>query len=1249
MIEVNPKVICGENGEFHLVTPTSEQVNKTSEKFTNVGAGVVLSGDGKSITTPGAPRLNSFRDSILNGIKADILEQSIKWKVNAVIPAVMNNFIQLHFGNNYLVVPYLDFNDTDATVYDETQTLVDAIPYGAGDEIELRMARNGADIDYSAYKNGVLFAEHTHTGGVAVLDGLAADGWAYLTVGNGTQVGTYNGFTFNVKYTRRIADAPNGYQITGDSTLSVAGTTSASPNTATNVQLDDTSGDRAQLFFTLNDQSTPPDPVEIYMNLPDEVEIFGPTIVELNKPYFFNSNHPLIWANVAKGNFTTNQNGVSGVVFVPTVIGDITLSGISSCNPALSNTFKITAVEASDPIGGGNQNEPITNHFYVNDDLVLRSGQDSELPTPLGACEEIEIKSIPLWSPFVFIDKSQGRFYGGKFNGVKLTDILLDDDNYFVNKTDNYIGKNNNSFTFASRTNVSDSLSVTWTYNSGTSNDTKNIPANSTFAFRFGSFGAGFLVIGSTGASAGQVTSLQYSIETNSGTFLANTALTLNVTNTFEVKLNKTLGRLEFLVNGVLVYSEVINVNIQQNSGEGNQSVTYSGNAYTGALDHVSAVEGGDATFRAIGYGGHQSILTIHRTKAELLIEGNPVAGQVGKTYVLTGAPSGATYGINGIINGQVVNDNNPIAPKAVFTPLADGDFDLTFTTESGCVVHIDQSVLTDLEEFRVYGLMTFEPEVDEGNGCVIARQGEQLPLVISGGSGDFKFKVSGGNKISQNGLVEVTGSESFVVTVIDNLTMVELSIPFCVEFASACVLPTETEESLSAPEPCCDVVMECNDGGQVLQAPSFLIDQPKSDQHNQIPVVIGNGATISNQFAEITSNSAGAKVDVLPKSMPGDSYFFRIVSQLSLVNTASGEIRFAFKGSETGSETALVFFTDNVTRKVKIENDGVMEAGSEFEVVTGREFAYGWNSSTKKFELYVNNIKRFTSEDAPSHCGILSLSITFENSGDTIGGAVKFDSLTNKTNFGGVVIQSENKYTPPSSGFDGVEILEAVAGEFRKEVHIRVIQPILKKTRKNAFQFGVTANVFIGSPRSTRDAIRLSNKGIPDAVQNPCMEWMGKTRDGVTITLSTETQKDKADDLTVLKWITDALARIEFNMLSVNDLELVSKVSNGMIRKISENHYGIGLPDYVEPFRVLIVFQIGGKGSNTYRVYELSNSNSENELSLAISNQGERSGIGVVIEATPDDSKPDVSSIGDIWTIADCRYSNSTSVCSVG
>lgn len=1249
MIEVNPKVICGENGEIKIVTPTSEQVTKSSNSFTNVGAGVVLSGDGKSITTGGAPRINSFRDSILNGINADILEQSIKWKINADVPDVINNYIQLFFGNNNLIVPYIEFKNGNADVYDEAQNPLDNSPFVIGDEFEIRMIRNGADIDYKVYRNGVLFSEYTHVGGVAVIDGLAADGWAYLAVANGLNIGTYTNFTFNVKYTRRITDAPNGYQITGDSLLSVAGTTTLAPNTAVSITLDDTSGDRAQLIFQLNDQTTPPNPVEIYMNLPEAVEISGPTIVEIGKPYFFNSNHPIVWAGIKKADFITETEGVSGVVLVPNEVGEITLSGYSSCNPALSNSFKVTVVEASDDLVGDDEDELITNQFYIDDDLILRSGQNTEYETELGACEEIEIKALPLWSPIIFIDRAEGRVYGAKFNGVKFTDIIIDNDNYFVNKAENYIGKNNNSFSFATRKNVSDSLSVTWSYKSDTSLDTKNIPANSTFAFRVGAFGAGFLIIGATGGSVGDVTSLQYSVETNSGTFVANTALALNTLHSFEVKVNKTLGRLEFYVDGVLVYSEIINVTIQQTSGEGVQSATYNGNAYTGGLIHISAVEGGDATFLATGTGGYQSTLTVHRNKAELSIEGNPIAGQVGKSYVLTGAPAGASYGIGGIVNGQVVNDNNPIAPKAVFTPIAEGDFDLTFTTDTGCVVHIDQSDLTDLEEFRVYGVMTFEPEVDEGNGCVIARQGEQLPLVVSGGSGEFTFKISGGNKISQAGLIEVTGNESFVVTVIDNLTKVELSIPLCVEFASPCVLPTETEESLSAPEPCCDVVMECNDPGQVLQAPSFLIDQPKSDQHNQIPILVGNGVTISKQFAEITSQSDNATAEVLPKSVAGDSYFFRVVSQLSLENTNSGEIRFGFKGSEAGIETALVFFTDNITRKVRVENDGVAEAGSEFEVVKGREFAYGWNSTTKKFELYVNNIKRFTSEDAPSHCGVLSLTVKFETAGDTIGGAVKFDSLTNTTNLGGVVIQSENKYTPPSSGFDGVEILEAVAGEFRKEVHIRVIQPILKKTRKNAFQFGVTANVYIGPPRFTRDAIRLSNKGVPDAVQNPCMQWMGKTRDGVTITLTTETQKDKADDLTVLKWITDALARVEFNMLSVNDLEIVSMVSNGMLRKISENHYGIGLPDYVEPFRVLIVFQIGGKGSNTYRVYELSNANSENELSLAVSNQGERSGIGVVIEATPDDDKPDVNSIGDIWTIQDCRYSNSTAVCQVG
>ena len=625
-------------------------------------------------------------------------------------------------------------------------------------------------------------------------------------------------------------------------------------------------------------------------------------------------------------------------------------------------------------------------------------------------------------------------------------------------------------------------------------------------------------------------------------------------------------------------------------------------------------------------------------------IVGNPPAGYVGGSYQLTGAPAGSTY------KSKLGAAADVVLVDGIFTPAAPGDYVLKYTTAENCTYEIDLTAQTGQENFRIYSAMTVSPSNEDvgSEDCVKVQQGDTVQFEIEGGSGQNDYRVSGGNLISQDGLLQVTGRDNFNVLIRDTVSGEEVLVNFCVEFNSPCVETVEPELYEETVEPCCDVVMECGEGGGNLAAPSFLIDQPQAEVNNQIPKLTGNGASVNAQFAEITSSVAGATAQVIPCAPSGSSFFFRIVSQLSLV-TGTTEIRFVFKGSDTNVSTALVFFTDG-TRKVRIENSGVEEAGSEFDVVSGREFAYGFNVSTGKWELYQNNVKIFTSEDAPGNCGQICLTVEFEAAGQSIGGSVKFDQLINTTNLGGTIIQSENKYEPPATGFDGVEIIEAVMGEFRKKVHIRVVRPLLRKMSKHGFQFAATAHIYVGQPRQTNDPIRLTRSGVPDAIQNDGLEWVGKTKAGATVTFSSEMKREKDDEGGVIKWATDAMAKLEYEMLAVNDLEKVSAVSNNVLKRIpGTDHYGIGLPDCTDPFRVLIVFRIGGNQSNTYRVIELNSAYSESELAMTISKQGDRSAMKVTIEGTVDDSKPSIQSIGTIWNVPDCRYSNSNPVCSIG
>ena len=626
-------------------------------------------------------------------------------------------------------------------------------------------------------------------------------------------------------------------------------------------------------------------------------------------------------------------------------------------------------------------------------------------------------------------------------------------------------------------------------------------------------------------------------------------------------------------------------------------------------------------------------------------IVGNPPAGYVGGSYQLTGGPAGAVY------KSKLGAAADVVLVDGIFEPTTPGDYILKYETVQGCIYEIDLTAQVGIENFRVYSAMEVVPSnEDEGSEeCVKVSQGDSVQIVVSGGSGQNEYRISGGNLVSQNGLVQVTGTDSFTLLVRDTISGQEVLINFCVEFNSACVAPVEAEVYEEEIEPCCDVVMECGDGAQTLAAPSFLIDQPQNEINNQIPQLVGNGVNVNAQFAELNSTNANSTAQVLPCAPSGSSFFFRVVSQLSLV-TGTSEIRFVYKGTDTNVSTALVFFTDGGVRKVRVENSGVEEAGSEFNVVSGREFAYGYNASTGKFELYQNNVKVFTSADAPGNCGQLCLTIEFAEANQAIGGSVKFDQLINTTNLGGTLIQSENKYEPPAEGFNGVEIIEAVMGEYAKKVNIRVVRPLLRRMSKHAFQFAATANIYIGTLRQTLDAIRLTRSGVPDANQNAGMEWVGKTKAGATVTFSSETKREKDDDGGVIKWATDAMAKLEYEMLAVNDLEKVSKVSNNVLKRIpGTEHYGIGLPDCNDPFRVLIVFRIGGNQSNTYRVIELNSAYSESELAFTISKQGDRSAMKVTIEGTVDDSKPSIQSIGTIWNVPDCRYSNSQPVCSVG
>lgn len=464
-------------------------------------------------------------------------------------------------------------------------------------------------------------------------------------------------------------------------------------------------------------------------------------------------------------------------------------------------------------------------------------------------------------------------------------------------------------------------------------------------------------------------------------------------------------------------------------------------------------------------------------------------------------------------------------------TPTTPGTYDFVVRVTDNASEHDDQS----------YSVLVTAPLVltPDDSPCTTIQIGDQILFGLTGGSGSFIWSVTGRNLITQNGLLTAIDPGNATVTVVDTVTGLSVSANVCIEGQSQfCVVAEPICDTDNTEEPCCELVAQC--GVPIsLRVPSFhlLVDGRKE------PVVYSSVKT-AQQGDAAGLTAMGANAGATGNAVAGNrSFFFEIATSYDMAQTGNGEFAIGWSSQDIDEspltiEHSVVWHT-NSGRKVKVRNAGADEASSSFTIAQGDVVRFGYNVNTAAFELYINDVLKFTSAENSLGCDTMVLDIAIVTALKTIGGYVTNLSWAFVGGQIGSVDSANGIYYAPATAEYGLTRLVGTVGNSQFFVNVRLVQPSPKLQHPQPFLKGRLAEVWVfAEPKQDSAPIRLAGDGTPDAIQNPGGIFLGILKENAKF----EEQNDYTDftnDVGILdRVLSSEKAMLTGTFQEIRDLE---------------------------------------------------------------------------------------------------------------
>lgn len=530
-----------------------------------------------------------------------------------------------------------------------------------------------------------------------------------------------------------------------------------------------------------------------------------------------------------------------------------------------------------------------------------------------------------------------------------------------------------------------------------------------------------------------------------------------------------------------------------------------------------------------------------------------------------------------------------------------------------------------------------------DGVNCVYINSGDTLQLTVTGGSGNYSYVISGQNIIDNDGLITAgIYAGEYTVSVIDETANIIFNFPICIGTQSQfCAAIEAVECADTQAEPCCELLVNCGETIN-LSIPSFHL-RVNGKQEEVLYSASSGGTTDVGGYLRSGSSVADAKGNVV--NCTDDEALFEIITNLDMAATGNAAFGIGFTSQDVDSgvdsiDIGVVWYTSAGVRKVEVRQNGVVEAGSTFNILQGDVVSAGFKNG--KFVLYINNLLKFEATDY-SCCGTKFLDVSIEEPNKSLGGSIVGPTWTiitpgNVSEVG--TINSAGVYNSPTDAFSLVEA-QAVVGNGTFRVRIRNIKPTIRYTDPNAFLAGKAVTLWVGPYiPNLNEPIRLAKDGSPDALQNPGMIECGVLEGSANFQEAFDYQ-DFENDLGQIYQtsLIKESASLAATFLEVRDLIKMSKLKpeatlHAKNRGVTEFSVG-GKSCSVKELRAILV--IGQPGCDEfYDVLYLPRVQNKGNLGLEVGKKTNGK-YELSLTALPDYTRPRGSQLYSIYQIDDC------------